>query len=202
MRYEMMVGFGLVFSVVLLSGCGREAKQAQTPQEALGNLHAALVDGDLEAFLDCFETPSDDHKQALEAKFRFELANREFEQAMKKAYNEEPSAPEPIGSNAWLEGANFSAADENNGVYARGAARLALVKKGDGWLIKAADFLATGQKMDEPARLRATEYRQMAEALAQVRRRIGKGGYDARKIRRELSEAELEVRLQSARDKQ
>jgi len=196
------VSFGLVFSIVLLSGCGREAKQAGTPEEALGNLHATLVAGDLEAFLDCLETPSDDHKQALEAKFRFEVANRDFEQAMKKAYNEEPSAPEPIGSKAWLEAAKFSGTDENNGVYARGEIRLALVKKGEGWLIKAADFLATGQKIDEAARQRATRYGQMADAIVRARRRIGEGGYDAGKIRRELSEAILEVLLQSVRDKQ
>ena len=61
---------------------------ADTPQQALLNLQQSLVEGDTEAFVNCFET-TDDGRRLLGALFDVILAFRELGAAVVEAFGEE-----------------------------------------------------------------------------------------------------------------
>jgi len=87
MRHIVLVG-GLL---ALLVGCGGGARGAETPQQAVMNMRAALLAGNEEAFLACFDVAEPD-RQVLGAAFRLTQSVARCREAVVGALDEAAAA--------------------------------------------------------------------------------------------------------------
>ncbi len=130
---------------------------ADTPQQAMLNLQRSLVEGNTEAFMNCFET-TDEGRRLLGALFDVILAFREFSAAVVDTFGEEAAGEfSDMRNDPFGEIANESMDDltwEVSGNTATCAAPdgdgepLELIQTNGIWRIQVPDLPSTGEELE------------------------------------------------------
>ncbi len=190
MKCKTMLAIIACLSVSLSAGC---SKKASTPKEVLENMAEAMQDGDSEAFVACFDA-TEDQEKLLGATCEMMSAMIKFEEAMVKEYGEDAVKKSGSKSNfsdfkddKWLEDLEIKIDGDKATATKKGDKEpMNLVKKDGGWKIDAKDMADEKQMKDLDKALK------MFEAMANVTKdatdKIGKDGYTAEKINKEMGE--------------
>jgi len=177
-------------SVSLSAGC---SKKASTPKEALKNMVKAMQDGDSEAFVACFDA-TEDQEKILGVLCELTSATMKFEEAMVKEYGEDAvkqggskSNLDDFKDDKWLEDVEIKIDGDKATATRKGQKKpLNLVKKDGEWKIDAGDMADEKQMKDMDKALKMFE--SMTKATKDATGKIGKDGYTAEKINKEMYE--------------
>ena len=179
--------------MVFAAGCG--SKKASTPKEALKNMQKALVDGDSEAFVACFDA-SENQKKVLGSMCDSISTMSKFSKAMKKAYGKDAvkSKDDDLADEKWLEDITVKIdGDKATATSKERAKPMHLVKKDGEWKILASDLLPEDQMKDVDQAMKM--FKAMAKAYEDVMPKIGKEGYTAQKINEEAGKALMDAMM-------
>lgn len=173
-----------------------KAPPAATPQEAIKNWKKAIDAGDQAAFVAVFELTGDT-KEAMTDIFPLVKESFETEVAMQKAYGKDAALKGGPTGDWKFEGADDPACytiEGDKATYASkaGGKKINLVKIGNVWKIKLNDIPSAEQAKALKQMLPA-----MCKAFKACRENIGKPGYTADKINKELDE-EMEKAMMAA----
>ena len=169
---------------------------AATPQAAIQNWKKAIDAGDQAAFVAVFELTGA-AKQAMEDIFPLVKESFEMEGAMQKAYGKDAALKGGPTGDWKFDGADDAACytiEGDKATYASkaGGKKIPLAKIDGAWKIKLTDI---------PSAEQAKALKQMAPAMCKVmkacRENVGKPGYTADKINKELDD-EMEKAMMAA----
>lgn len=154
----------------------------------------AMQDGDSEAFVACFDA-TEDQEKFLGVMCEMVSTSIKFEEAMVKEYGEDAvnkggskSNLDDFKDDKWLDDIEIKIDGDKATAIKKGEKEpLNLVKKDGGWKIVAEDMAGENQMKDLDKALK------MFEAMIKVTKdatdKIGKDGYTAEKINKEMGEA-------------
>jgi len=212
-----LAAFGLIWAI---SGCDKDGKKpttpsgaqpakppadsakpappgpAATPQEAVKNWKKAIDAGDQAAFLAVFDLPAE-AKEAMTDIFPLVQESYQTEEALKKAYGKEAGLKTGPTTDWKFDGADDAACYTIQGdkaTYASkaGGKKINLVKINGAWKIKL-DDLPTAEQAQALKKMLPV----MTKVIKACRENIGKPGYTADKINKELDE-EMEKAMMAA----
>ena len=174
-------------------GSAAEIKKATTPQQTMQNMQAALMAGDQEAFVACFDVTAEEEK-SLAQFCEFVGVTVAFEEALKKEYGATaaPAGPGSAGLDElkdakWLDEAKVDVSGDTATITKQdGKNPVELVKDGGVWKVKGANF--AGQSTSaEDAQKRDAFFRAMIDSHKAAMAKIGQPGYTAQKVRAEAA---------------
>ena len=200
----------LMGCILLVAGCGGgggPTKKADTPEQALANMRLAVLDGDKDALVNCFEATAK-QKEMLEAFSEFTIAASKFEQKMKKVYGEE-AVKQAMSSRKqgmqlddenWLDEVKIKTKGDTATAVRKGESQVwHLVKKDGVWKIDVTSMMVMGKGESDKDIEQATKmFQTMVKVVNDVKPKIGQAGYTAKKVNDELSQAMMMAMMQSA----
>ncbi len=196
--------FGALLLAAAAAGCSR-SDDPQKARAAIESMRRAVLAGDGEAFVACFDATAE-QKPCLVAVSEHMGAMLKFEQAMKKAYGADATKGRGVGEGleelrdeGFLDGITIRIDGEKATAARAGDPRpMNLRKKGGAWKIDPGAMLAgpRGQKADLGKLAGSLEA--MTRAVETATGRIGKEGYTAEKINRELTNEMMKAMMQAA----
>ena len=201
MKCKMMLAVIACLSVSLSTGC---SKKASTPKEALENMVQAMRDGDSKAFVACFDA-TEDQEKVLIALCERTSATMKFEKAMVKEYGEDAVRKSGSKSNLddfkddkWLEDIDIKIDGDKATAAKKGQKEpLNLIKKDGGWKIVAGDM--AGKKQTENIDKVLKMFEAMIKVTKDATDKIGKDGYTAEKINKEMGEEMMKAMMENAK---
>ena len=195
-----------------LLGCGDKGgssaapRKADTPMQALENMRQAFLDGDKEAFAQCFDATGQ-QAEMVDAFCDFSIAASRFDQAMRKAYGED-AVTQAMGGGArnvpfeddnWLKDVTIQVeGDTATAVKAGQGEDLRLVKRDGRWKIDAASMLSDKGATDQGVEQLTTMFQTMTRVVTDVSQKVGQSGYTAEKINQEMRQAMMSAMMQAA----
>ncbi len=186
MKCKMILAVIACLSLSLSAGC---SKKASTPKEALENMVKAMQDGDSEAFVACFDA-TEDQEKFLGVMCEVTYAKMKFKEAMVKEYGEDAipkSYLDDFKDDKWLEDMEIKIDGDKATATKKGQKEpLNLVKKDGEWKIDAKDMADENQMKDMGMTLKMFEA--LTKAMKDATSKIGKKGYTAEKIHKEMYE--------------
>ena len=197
MKCKMMLAVIACLSVSLSAGC---SKKASTPKEALENMAEAIRDGDSEAFVACFDA-TEDQEKFLGVMCELTSAMMKFEEAMVDEYGEDAvkkggskSNLDDFKDDKWIEDVEIKIDGDKATATKKGQKKpLNLVKKDGGWKIDAGDMADEKQVKDLDKALKMFDA--MIKATKDATDKIGKDGYTAEKINKEMGEEMMKAMM-------
>jgi len=200
MRKPTMLVLVLILGTVFVfGGCGdtKESggtKKASTPKEAIENFRQSILDKDKDAFVACFAT-CDDTKEMIDCLGAFVITSQDFKAAMEKEYGKgsATAVKSEIGDvqdEKWIDTITIKEEGDKATATMKGKKQpLELVKKDDVWLIDP-HSIASGKEMKpEQVKMMVGMFGAMNKAMEAQKANIGKDGYTAEKINKELEAA-------------
>jgi hypothetical protein len=182
---------------------------ADTPAKALQNVRQAFLDGDKEAFVECFDTTG---KQAemVDAFGGFVIAARQFDQAMREAYGEEAAAKTtntgdkniknmPFDNDQWLKDVSFQIeGDTAKVIKADRKGHLILLNKGGQWKIDPASMLTEKGATEQGIEHLTAMFQGMTQVVQDASQKVGQPGYSVEKINQEMRQAMMSAMIRAA----
>ena len=191
MKKQMALMVVLLAAVAIFAvGCGD--KKADTPKQAMENMQEALLEGDSDAFVACFDA-TEDEKKVLASMCDFLSTMHKFQEAMKKAYGEDAvnEKGDDLADKKWLEEITVKIDGDKATVMKKGESKpMNLVKKDGAWKIVPDDMLPQ-EDVDKALKM----FEVMAKAHKDQMGNIGKDGYTAEKINEELGNAMMKAMM-------
>ena len=193
-----------LLAVVCLSaipGCG---DKADTPVQALENMRLAMLDGNKQAFLDCYDV-SGKQAEVVSAFYDFTTAARKFDESMRKAYGDDAVTQAMIAAkdmslenDKWIEDATVQIDGDTATVTLKGQPQpMRLINKNGLWKIDATSMLGatapSGQDIEQQIKM----FQALTKAVTDVQQKIGQPGYTAEKVSQELAKATRAAMIQA-----
>ena len=189
---------------LLIAGCGGQGgsgrpagptKKADTPKQALENMRLALLAGDRDAYVNCFDA-TEKEGEALGAMCDLATATGDLKQAVKETYGEEaakelggPNPASEMAAEEWIDAVTIKIDGDKATVQHKDQEPLDLVRKEGEWKISAGEMLGRGEVGDEDIETMTGMFQAMTKAVGTVRPKVGQAGYTAEKINQELGQA-------------
>ncbi len=170
-----------------LGGCGK--KEANTPRDLMSNLQDSISKKDKDAFLTCFAADKT-RTELLDAAFDNSTAASDLHDALVKEYGEDAvrrdtNSPFPIDKK-WLDELGIKEDGNTATVSNKDQKQLLELAKKDGvWKIKECWMWANPKVAEQLTKVMEA----MADAARQAKANIGKSGYSAQRIQKEIDEA-------------
>ena len=179
----------LTGTLIFCAGCSKKASappKVSTPKETLKNMQQAVLAGDEDAYLACFEA-SDEEKEILRHLYDGMVTTLRFELAMTKAYgrdavkmDEIKTAARQMTDEKWIEKIAIEVNDKTATAQEKGEQKIIkLVEKNSKWKILAKSVVPNRKSVSEVLI-------PLTQAMKNAMGKIGKEGYDAKRIIKEF----------------
>ena len=172
---------------MIVTGCKKHdpAPSATTPQQVLKNMRDAIIAGDKEAFIDCFDVRQIKRKEAVGATYELVSAMRELDQALVHTYGRgfsEDAAcfPQMFTDESWPEKVQITIEGNAAKVEDKGVPQEFLKIEGV-WKIKT-EMPPDWQDFDVALGTLSVQ----AKAVEDMRSKVGQPAYSAERIEEEL----------------
>lgn len=185
----------------------KEAPQkAGIPLGALENMRFALVAGDKQAFLNCFDLQGT-QEEMIGAFYEFSVVASQYDKAMRKAYGDDAVKQATDGSVSvapfedenWLEDVTIRVeGDTATAIKAGQGESLRLLKRDGQWKIDATSMLGEEGVSDQDMEQLTSMFQLMTKAITDVSQKVGQDGYTAEKINQELSQTMMMAMMQAS----
>jgi hypothetical protein len=182
------------------------SQKVNTPQGILENMRSALLGGDKQAFVDCFDAQGK-QEEMIGAFYEFSVVASQYDKAMRKAYGDEAvnqatggrSQSAPFQDEDWLKDITLQIdGDTATAVMDGQPEGLRLVKRDGLWKISADSMLGDTGATDENIDQLIQMFQIMGGVITEVSQKIGQTDYTAEKINQELSQAMMMAMMQAA----
>ena len=194
---KVMLTVSVAVLAMLVIGCGGKdnggggTSKVTAPQQTLENMRLAMLAGDSEGFVACFDV-SPEQETMLKKFPPFAKAASEYEAEMIKAYGKDAMGDGAVSTDMsdmkdenWLESVTITVDGDKAVAKKKGEdSPINLIKKNGVWKI-ADNFLMTGAT-DEEVEQGIKMIELMTKMFSNAKTKIGKEGYTAKKIQQEM----------------